>query len=89
MLSAFSAGTTEITVGAVMSGAAAVVNDQVLLTAMALPARSLTPLVIVALIRLAYGSGRSGVKVAVLPSLLMVTLPAMMFEPLARVNVPV
>jgi hypothetical protein len=64
---AFAAGSVDRTVGGVTSGAAPVVNDQIKGTAIALPATSVTPVVIVAVQRVLAGSGCTGVKVAILP----------------------
>ncbi len=86
-LRAFSTGTTEMMVGAVRSEAAAVLNDQVLLAAMALPARSFTPVETVIEIRLEYGRAMVGVKVAVLASLLKLMLPGISTAPLATEKV--
>ncbi len=58
-----SIGTTAVTVGGVVSGADAVVKDDVKLAAMALPALSMTPVVTVTVYRVAAARLAEGVKV--------------------------
>jgi hypothetical protein len=62
------AGTVELTVGGVVSGAAPVVKLQTKLLTIALPARSLAPVVIVAVKRVLAARLLVGVKVAVVPT---------------------
>ena len=63
------------TVGAVVSAAAAVVNDQTLAVVIALPARSFTPVVIVAVYDVEAARDELGFKVAVLASVLSDSVP--------------
>ena len=69
MAVAFGAGTASVTVGAVVSGSAAVVKLQTWLVASALPARSVAAVVTVTVNRVLFVSvaGVVGVKIAVLP----------------------
>jgi hypothetical protein len=71
MFVALFAGVVEETVGGVASAAAPVVNDHVLSLGIALPARSVTPLVTVAVYWVEFASGLAsgldGSKVAVKP----------------------
>src|SRR5439155_170848 len=64
------------TVGGVVSGAAAVVNFHVLAEAIALPATSFTPVVIVAVPAATNVRSDEGVNVAVVPPELKDTVPA-------------
>ena len=68
MLVAFSTGTTEATVGAVVSGVGMVEKLQTLFAVRAFPARSFTPVVTVVVIKAPVGSEADGVNVAILPS---------------------
>jgi hypothetical protein len=61
------AGTTVLTVGRIVSGAAAVVNDHTKFVAIGLPATSVTPVVMVAVQSVLGGRLVIGVNVAVLP----------------------
>jgi hypothetical protein len=76
-------GMVEITVGAVVLGATAVVKLQVKSLAIGSPARSLTPVVTVTVIvmagagAVALGSGDVGVMVAMLLAAAYVTVPGM------------
>src|SRR5437879_9483234 len=62
------AGTVELTVGGVVSGVAAVVKLQPKSVTSALPARSLAPVVIVAVYAVRGARALAGVKVAVTPA---------------------
>ena len=62
------AGTVELTVGAVISGAAPVVNDQTLALAKALLAKSVTPVEIVAVNSVFAARVLKGLNVAVVPT---------------------
>ena len=62
------AGTVELTVGAVVSGAAPVVNDQTLALAKALSAKSVTPVDIVAVNSVLAARVLKGLNVAVVPT---------------------
>ena len=61
-------GLVEVTVGGVVSGVAPVVKVHAKLLASALPARSLAPVVMVAVNKVLPASGLVGVKVAVVPA---------------------
>ena len=62
------AGTVELTVGAVVSGAAPVVNDQALALALALLAKSVAPVEIVAVNSVFAARVLKGLNVAVVPT---------------------
>ena len=62
------AGTVELTVGAVISGAAPVVNDQTLALAKALWAKSVTPVEIVTVNSVFAARVLNGLNVAVVPT---------------------
>src|SRR5438309_1408082 len=62
------AGTVALTVGGVVSGVAPVVKLQLKFAASALPARSLAPVVIVAVYAVRGARALAGVKVAVTPA---------------------
>ena len=81
------AGTVELTVGAVVSGVAPVVKVHTLLTASALPAKSLDPVVIVAVYVVLAARLLAGVKTAVTP--VRVTTPETAVAPCFKVNVVV
>ena len=70
------AGDADVTVGAVTSGATAVVNDQLEFAASAFPARSFTAFVMVAVYCVPATSATAGVNVAVLPTTLTVPFTA-------------
>ena len=70
------AGDADVTVGAVTSGATAVVNDQLEFAASAFPARSFTVFVMVAVYCVPATSATAGVNVAVLPTTLTVPFTA-------------
>ena len=72
-------GIVELTIGGVVSGASFVVKDHVESAAMAFPAISLTPTVIVAVYPVLLVRGADGVKVAVVP--LSFTVPGMLVDP--------
>jgi hypothetical protein len=79
------AGSVELTVGAVVSVAVPVVKVHVLLAANALPAGSLTPVVIVAVYGVLTARLLVGLKIAVLPT--QVTAPGTGVAPCVKVNV--
>jgi hypothetical protein len=83
------AGLVEITVGGVVSAAAAVVNDHTLFEVIALPPVSLTAVVIVAVYDVEASSEEVGVNVAVFPSGLNATVPATFEVPVFKLNVVV
>src|ERR1043166_3791007 len=62
------AGTVKLTVGAVVSGVAPVVKLQLKAVNSALPARSLAPVVIVAVYAVIGARSKPGVKVAIKPA---------------------
>ena len=84
---AASAGVVLTTVGGVVSAAEAVVNDQVLSEAMALPAKSFTPVVKVAVYEVEAARDDVGSNVAVFP--FNVTVPGILVVPAFRVKVVV
>src|SRR6185295_8082947 len=82
---AVSAGSVELTVGAVVSAVAPVVKLQVLLAANALPTRSVTPVVIVAVTTVLAARSLVGLKVATVPT--YVTTPGTGVAPCVTVKV--
>jgi hypothetical protein len=78
---ALAAGETPATEGGVVSAAADVVKDQVRSADMALPARSWTPVVTVAVYATLLASGAFGWKVAVVPFPASVTVPGTLVVP--------
>jgi hypothetical protein len=84
---AVSAGSVELTVGGVVSPVVPVVKLHVLLTAIVLPARSLTPVVIVAVYCVLAVRAGTGLKIALV--LTQVTVPEIDIVPCIKVNVVV
>ena len=84
---ALTIGMTELTIGAVVSGAAPVVKLHTLLAARALPAKSLAPVVIVAVYKVLAARLDAGVKVAATPT--EVTVPETDVVPCIKVKVAV